>query len=104
MDDAKPIVKKLGAILKKFSKYEIKIEGHTDNVPISRSNRYGSNMALSAARAGSVYDYLVNTVGISSDNLSTAGYGENKPIASNNTASGRAKNRRVVVKIMTAEN
>lgn len=101
MEGARPVVRKLGIVLKKFSKYEIRIEGHTDNVPISNS-RYGSNMALSAARSGSVYDYLVNHSGLSPDNLSTSGYGENQPIASNNTASGRAKNRRVVIKIMTA--
>lgn len=101
MEGAKPVVRKLGIILKKFSKYEIRIEGHTDNVPISNS-RYRSNMALSAARSGSVYDYLVNNSGLSPDNLSTSGYGENQPIASNNTVSGRAKNRRVVIKIMTA--
>lgn len=103
MKEAKPVVSKLGMILKKFSKNEIMIEGHTDNVPIS-SNRYRSNMALSAARSGSVYDYLVNKVGLSPKNLSTAGYGENQPIASNDTVSGRAKNRRVVIKIMTAVN
>lgn len=102
MKEAKPMVAKLGVILKKFSKYEIKIEGHTDNVPISGGGRYSSNMELSAARSGSVYDYLVNHAGLSPKNLSTAGYGENQPIASNDTASGRAKNRRVVIKIMTA--
>lgn len=102
MKEAKPVIGKLGVILKKFSKYEIRIEGHTDNVPISSRNRYESNMALSAARSGSVYDYLVNNTGLSARNLSTSGYGENQPIASNNTADGRAKNRRVVIKIMTS--
>lgn len=102
MEEAKPVVGKLGVVLKKFSKYEIRIEGHTDNVPISSSSRYGSNMALSAARSGSVYDYLVNNAGLNAKNLSTSGYGENQPIVSNNTANGRAKNRRVVIKIMTS--
>lgn len=102
MEEAKPIVRKLSVILKKFSKHEIKIEGHTDNVPTSGNGRYASNMELSAARSGSVYSYLVSQGGLDPKNLSTAGYGENQPIADNSTASGRAKNRRVVIKIMTA--
>lgn len=104
MEDARPVVGKLGIILKKFSKFDIRIEGHTDTVPISSRSRYKSNMELSAARSGSVYDYLVNTAGLDAKNLSTSGYGENQPIASNNTTQGRAKNRRVVVKIMTSIN
>jgi len=101
IDGAKPVVDKLGAILKKFSQYEIRIEGHTDNVPISSRSRFRSNMELSAARAGTVYDYLVNQTDLDAY-ITTSGCADQNPIASNNTADGRAKNRRVVVKIMTA--
>lgn len=98
---AKPVVDKLGTILKKFADHEIRIEGHTDNVPLSGGGRFKNNMELSASRAGTVYDYLVHQTGLRAY-ITTSGCADQNPIASNDTASGRAKNRRVVIKIMTA--
>lgn len=76
----------------------IKIEGHTDNVPIS-SAAYPSNLWLSTARATKVLEYLQNVKGLKPKNLEASGRGESIPVASNSTASGRARNRRVEIKI-----
>lgn len=78
---------------------KILIEGHTDNVPIIQGSIYRSNWELSTARASSVLHFLVQQ-GLSPDRFSIAGYGEYKPIDSNDTSEGRAKNRRVELIIM----
>ena len=75
------------------------IEGHTDNIPIKLS-RWGSNWELSTARALSVLHYLVDKKGISGDRVSAIGYGEYRPVASNDTKEGRQLNRRVEIVIL----
>lgn len=75
------------------------VEGHTDNVPIS-SAKYRSNFELSASRAFSVINYFINSGKISPERFSTFGYGEYKPVASNDTDDGRAKNRRIEINII----
>ena len=65
------------------------IDGHTDNVGDD-----ASNLVLSKNRAAAVRDYFISK-GISADRLSSEGYGESKPVETNKTAAGRAKNRRV---------
>jgi chemotaxis protein MotB len=77
---------------------EIGIEGHTDNQPIKYSG-WKSNWELSTARATSVLHYLEKR-GISPERLSATGYGEYRPVASNKTAEGRQKNRRVEIVIL----
>jgi chemotaxis protein MotB len=77
----------------------IRIEGHTDNIPIN-TFRYYSNWELSTARATNVLHYLVKEKNISPDRLSAAGYGEFKPIADNTAESGRASNRRVDIVVL----
>ncbi|MHB1313881.1 MAG: OmpA/MotB family protein [Christensenellales bacterium] len=72
----------------------IRIEGHTDNVPISTS-KFGSNWDLSVSRAVNVLQYLLKNSGITPARFSAVGYGEFQPIASNDTEEGKAKNRRV---------
>ena len=94
-----PLMSKVGDILKQYSTHRIKIEGHTDNVPIS--GRYRNNMLLSTARANSVFEYLKDVKKISPKSMETSGFGEYKPVASNKTAKGRAQNRRVEIKIYT---
>lgn len=79
----------------------VRIEGHTDNIPV-RSGRFGSNWDLSTARATRVLLYLQEMGGIPPGRLSAAGYGEHRPIADNGTPEGRAKNRRVEF-VITAE-
>ena len=75
----------------------IRIEGFTDNVPIS-GGRYGSNWQLSAARAATVAEHFTR-IGIQPERLSAVGFGEYQPIADNTTAEGRRENRRVVIAI-----
>jgi chemotaxis protein MotB len=80
----------------------IRVEGHTDNIPI-HTFRFYSNWELSTARATNVLHYLVQKKNISADRLSAAGYGEFKPIAENTTESGRASNRRVDIVVLDEE-
>lgn len=97
------VIDKIGDILKTYDKHLIKIEGHTDNVPMS-NGKYESNMWLSTARATKVFEYLVNKKGLSPKTLEASGRGEYEPLASNDTREGRAKNRRVEIKIYTETN
>lgn len=97
-DDAKPLMNRVGDILKQYSGNRIEIEGHTDNVPISTS-QFPSNLWLSTARATKVLEYFVDKKGITMKNLTASGRGDVDPVASNKTSSGRARNRRVEIKI-----
>ncbi|MDI1230826.1 MAG: OmpA family protein [Methylobacter sp.] len=76
------------------------IEGHTDNIPTGK--RHLDNMGLSLQRARAIANVLVSH-GVSSDRISVIGYGEAQPIGSNDTEEGRAKNRRVEVKLIPKE-
>lgn len=78
----------------------IRIEGHTDNVPIHNSH-FDSNWDLSTARATEIIKLLISKYGIAPDRLSAAGYGEYYPVASNDTPAGRSMNRRVDLVILT---
>jgi len=93
------ILKRLGNILKKVKGKQIKIEGHTDNVSIGKELRlkYPTNWELSAARAINVAKYLRDEVGIDPSLLFAAAYSQYRPIASNRTETGRAKNRRIEI-------
>jgi chemotaxis protein MotB len=91
----RPLLEKIGAVLSQ-TKGEIIIAGHTDNVPLS-GGLFGSNLGLSMARAGSVAEFLLRTTPIDPTRLSTMGFGEYRPLASNDTAQGRQKNRRVEI-------
>lgn len=96
--DALPVVKKLGMILESYQDYVIDIEGHTDNIPIGNSS-YEDNMVLSSYRAMSVMNYLLETTSLDPAKMKASGMGEYNPIADNSTLEGRARNRRVEVKI-----
>jgi len=99
-EDAYPVLDKIIKVIKdKAGSKNIGIEGHTDNVPIKYSG-WKSNRELSTARANNVYHYLVKVGGLDPSRLTTMGYGEFRPIASNDTAQGRAKNRRVEIVIL----
>jgi chemotaxis protein MotB len=90
-----PFLDTLAGILKKTN-FTLKVEGHTDNVPIkvSKSAVYKSNWELSGVRAAVVVRYLILKK-VRPDQLAAVGYGDMSPIDSNDTAEGRAKNRRV---------
>jgi chemotaxis protein MotB len=77
---------------------QIQVEGNTDNRPIN-TQEFPSNWELSAARAASVV-HLMTRMGISPQRMSAVGYAEHRPVADNDTESGRAKNRRVSLIVM----
>jgi len=77
---------------------QITVEGHTDDVPIS-TTRFRSNWALSSARAVSVAHGLFGDGAIDQERFTVAGYADTKPLVSNSTGAGRARNRRVEVVI-----
>ena len=87
--------------LKKRQASNIIIEGHTDNTPINGNlaNTYPSNWELSGARTFSVLHYLASN-GIAESRLQTRAFGSQRPVASNDTAQGRAKNRRIELVIV----
>jgi chemotaxis protein MotB len=92
------VLGKVIEILKSVDDKAIRIEGHTDGIPISGSlaQRYPTNWELSAARAINVARYLQKQA-INPAHLSAAGFGEFKPVADNATVEGRAKNRRIEI-------
>ncbi len=81
-----------------LDKNVLQIEGHTDNVPINTA-QYKSNWYLSSARSIAVGEWLISNFDFNPENISCTGYGEFKPLVSNDTAEGRAKNRRVEFKV-----
>ena len=100
-EEAKPVIDQVGAILESYATGTIEIEGHTDNVPMS-GTKYSNNDELSDGRALSVFNYLVSTTSLDPANIKHSGRGEYVPIADNATPEGRAKNRRVEIKIYNA--
>lgn len=100
-DEALPALKALAGVLKKLPN-SIDVEGHTDNIPIS-NELFPSNWELSASRAASVV-HLFTRYGVDPKRLSSIGYAEFRPVASNATADGRLRNRRVKVVILADKN
>ncbi|OQA91662.1 MAG: Motility protein B [Elusimicrobia bacterium ADurb.Bin231] len=96
--EALPTLKEVAKIIATLDAPVI-IEGHTDNIPIL-SKKYRSNFELSAARAFGVINYFINSENISPERFSALGYGEYRPIASNETEEERAKNRRIEISII----
>lgn len=94
-----PTIESIGRVLLAVPGKHIKIEGHTDNVPIS-SSRFPDNQELSTARANSVWRILVKNVGLNTDLMSTVGYGEFRPKVPNTTPENKAQNRRVDIAIL----
>jgi len=82
--------------------YAMRVEGHTDNVPI-QTRRFPSNWELSVARAVNVVKYFAEVSNIDPNRLSAVGYGESRPVAANDTASNRVKNRRVEILLITED-
>ena len=90
---------KLAALLQKVP-YPVRVEGHTDNVPIHTA-RYPSNWELSIARAVSVVKYFAEIGTINPQRLSAVGYGETRPLAPNDLPANRTRNRRVEIVLAT---
>lgn len=99
------VLQQIGDILKSAVDKDIQVEGHTDNVPIrgTLAQTYPTNWELSTARATTVLHFLQDQADISGERLSAVGYGEYHPIATNSTADGRAKNRRIQIVLAAAK-
>lgn len=93
------VLKQVSDILKKVADKQIRIEGHTDNVPIrgKLKERYPTNWELSTARATNVVRYLIEEGGVDQVNLSAVGYADTRPVASNDGEEGRTTNRRIEI-------
>lgn len=100
-EEAKPIINGIARMIieKKYDKYGIQIDGHTDNWDIN-TFQFPSNWYLSSARAIAVGDLLINQHGFTPNSIACTGYGEYNPIAENDTFEGRMKNRRVEIKLI----
>jgi len=81
--------------MKEYPKANFSVQGHTDS-----QGRAANNKKLSERRAKAVLDYLATKASISSSRLTSAGFGEDYPIANNKTRAGRAQNRRVEIKLV----
>ena len=95
---ARPIVKKISQILNGYKSSLIEVEGHTDNVPI-HSAKYEDNNVLSAYRALNVANDIRKYSTVKASHIYSSGRGQYDPVASNKTPEGRARNRRVEIKI-----
>ncbi|HET6678416.1 MAG TPA: OmpA family protein [Nitrospira sp.] len=101
--DIKPagvkVLKQVSDVLSKVGDKQIRIEGHTDNVPISTKlqDKFKTNWELSTARATIVVRYLIDQGGVQREVLSAVGYADTHPIASNDSEQGRSSNRRIEI-------
>jgi chemotaxis protein MotB len=98
---ALPVLNEVAATLAKLPN-PVRVEGHTDNVPIRGRSLYPSNWELSAARAASVV-HLFTEQGLAPDRLAVVAYGEHRPVQTNDTPEGRNANRRVLIVVLGTE-
>lgn len=100
-DRAEETLGKIAKIIMDYKDYDVLIEGNTDNVPINTSSELMKNIRnnwdLSALRASSVVQYLIDHFGVAPGRLTAGGRGEFNPIASNDTALGKQRNRRTQI-------
>lgn len=98
LDKGKPFLKEIGNLLTQIPN-QVKVEGHTDDRPIS-NYRYPSNWELSGARSSRVIQFLVTNNNFSESRFSSVGYGDTRPIAKNDSQENWSKNRRVEIVIL----
>ena len=99
--DKKTLKKIASVITKELSPvYSLKVDGYTDNQPITKSKKYKNNKELSATRAKNVAHFLIKECGFDASRIQSQGLGEINPIASNKTKEGREKNRRIELVII----
>jgi chemotaxis protein MotB len=99
--DAYPGLEKIAGAVSKIPN-PIRLEGHTDSVPI-KTPRFRSNWELSAARSIALLEILSNKFGVPRNRMSIAGYAETAPVASNETEEGRARNRRADIILLNEQ-
>ena len=91
-----PTLTRLGNSLAQYPG-SVMVEGHTDDVPVAFSERFKSNWDLSAARAASIADFLLTSTNLEGGNVQIAGFADTRPLDTNDTPTGRARNRRIEV-------
>ena len=96
------VLERVGTVLKTTSNRIIRVEGHTDNVPINPrlQKQFPTNWELSTARAANVVRFLQEQAGIAPERLQAVGLSEYQPVASNKTPSGRSRNRRIEITLL----
>lgn len=92
------VLQRLSALLNEMPN-EIRVEGHTDTVPVN-SDEYATNWELSTARATTVLRYLTDEAGVDPARMSVAGYADTRPVGDNSTPEGRALNRRADIVVV----
>lgn len=97
--DSEPFLNEMADLIKDLPNI-VEVEGHTDSQKIIQPSRYTSNWNLSGDRAANVVNYFIKEYNMPSQRFRIAGYADTMPIATNETAEGRAKNRRVVIVIL----
>jgi len=102
MDEGLEVLERVGNVLKNMEDKIIRVEGHTDNVPIRGrlQKKFPTNWELSTARATNVVRLLQEKVGIDPTRLESVGLGEHQPVASNDTKEGKAQNRRIEIALL----
>ena len=100
--DGLKVLQRIGNVLKNTQDKIIRIEGHTDNVPIHRrlKKKFPTNWELSTARATNVLRFLQEKAGIGAERLQAVGLAEYHPVASNETVAGRSQNRRIEIALL----
>jgi chemotaxis protein MotB len=93
------VLKNVSDVLKNVDDKQIRIEGHTDNVPIGAKikDKFPTNWELSTARATNVVRYFIEKGGVNRENLEAVGYADTRPVADNETDEGRTANRRIEI-------
>lgn len=99
-DPARRVIAEISGVLASVA-YPLRVEGHTDNLPIS-TYRFPSNWELSAARAASVV-HMLRGGGVMPERMTVTGFGEHRPADTNSTAEGRNRNRRVAIVVLATE-
>ncbi len=100
-EDGKTLLKKLTGLMQEKRYPNIRVQGHTDNRPLKSTTMYATNWELSVARATTVVRFLQEVVGIEPERISATGFGQYRPIASNETDEGRRQNRRIEIILET---
>lgn len=97
--ESRKLAVSISKLLEQYKNYEVVVAGHTDNVPINTA-QFPSNFHLSTERALNLLAVILENKNVGPERFSNVGYGEYQPVASNETADGRAENRRVEVSIV----
>lgn len=98
------VVRDMTEVLGRYPGYHIRVEGHTDSVPIGKGlkEKFASNWELSSARATTVVRYMIYGLKFDPSRLSAVGHADTRPVAGNDTKVGRAKNRRIQLVVFRA--